>query len=165
MKIKRNFHLYILMNAFLIYERLQGQSITCTVSVPVQFNILPSAIPGDPVVSTYENTLGDVTLDMLGKNPGNPGKKWYVTVQKSTLGWHANLTLEVHRDSLRSDVIDGDNYIIIPDAPTANYFFKANNIRSVPNLAIQHRITMTTPVLVGTYTTTITYTIINGDPP
>jgi len=140
-----------------------SQSISVTVNTPVEFGVLPPGIPGDPPDAVYENTMGDVRLSMRGGG-GAAGLTWYVTVQKSTAGWHSGLTLEVRRDA-DARLIDGESYVSIPDAPTAAYFFRTNNARNVNNLDIQHRVELTQPVPAATYSTTVTYTLIHGTPP
>lgn len=162
MKIKRNFHLYILMNAFLIYERLQGQSIAIYVSVPIEFGVLPPAIPGDPPVSTYENTLGDAYLDIDGGNRWGYGNTWGVTVNKTTTSWNTNLSLDILRDTSLSYLSGGTNYITIPDTPTSALFFSCSTQRRARPVYLQQRVRISggePPA--GIYTTTITYTLVD----
>ena len=84
-----------------------SQSIAVDENVPVSFSVLPPAVPGDPPVSTYENTMGDIELEMDGGNKWAFGTTWYVTVYKSTTSWDPNLKLDVYRDPSRTDPTRG----------------------------------------------------------
>jgi len=127
--------------------------------VAVSFSVTLPSVPGDPPGTVYENTMGDVELNMDGGG-GAAGRRWQVTVSKSTASWNANLQLDVRRDSARTDVVDGSSYVTVPNSPSSIYFFRSNNVRRVRNLDIQHRVTINDPTIsAGTYTTTVTYTI------
>ena len=143
MKIKNGFHLYILINFFYLYDSLWAQSLSVSVTLPVEFGVLPPAIPGDPPVSTYENTLGDARMEVDGGNKWGYGNTWGVTVNKTYL-------------------IGGDSYVTIPNSPASILFFSCNTQRRARYLALQHRVLINggdPPA--GTYTTTITYTLVD----
>ena len=160
MKIRGGCHRCILMIALFLCEWIQAQTIRANVYVLVSFSVTAPVIPGDAPATVYENIMGNVELNMDGGNNGSSGRRWQVTVSKSTTHWNTNLQLDVRRDPTRTNVVDGDSYVTIPDAPTSIYFFRSNNTRRVNNLDLQHRFTLNgIDILAGTYTTTVTYTI------
>lgn len=154
--------IYMFVPFFLYQTTIQAQSISVTVYVPVEFGVLPPTIPGDQTVSTYENTLGNSELDIDGGNKWAFGTTWGVTVSKSTASWHANLLLDVLRDPSITYLIGGDNYISIPDEPTAISFFSCITQRRARNVGLEHRVRISpSDPPAGTYTSTITYTLVD----
>ncbi len=147
---------------FYIQSKIQAQSISISVSVPIDFGVLPPAIPGDPAVSTYENTLGDSQLDIDGGNKWGYGNTWGVTVSKTTASWHSNLLLDVLRDPSITYLIGGDSYVTIPNTPSATMFFSCTTQRRARNVDLQHRVRISpSDPPAGSYTTTITYTLVD----
>ncbi len=123
-----------------------------------------SGIPGDDIVNVYENTMGDYELNING---GRYKQAWHVEMTKTTDSWDSDFVLEVKRDPSDNRVTGGDAYLTVPDeSTTAEIFFRSNNKKDIrkPNLKIQYRVSgvtasNTTP---GTYTTTITYTLVGN---
>ena len=121
-----------------------------------------SGIAGDDIVNVYENDMGDYRIKILG---GTYKRTWHVEVTKTTDSWDSNFVLEVKRDPSDTRVTGGDSYLTVPDEPTADIFFWSNNKRDIkrPNLKIQYKVSGVTAssATPGTYTTTITYTLVD----
>lgn len=147
---------------FCIQTKIQAQSISVSVSLPIDFGVLPPAIPGDPAVSSYENTLGDSQLDIDGGNKWGYGITWGVTVSKTYTSWHANLLLDVLRDPSLTYLSGGDSYVTIPNTPSATLFFSCTTQRRARPVYLQHRVRLSPSAPpAGNYTTTITYTLVD----
>lgn len=141
---------------------VEAQRIRVDENVPFNVTAQHSGIAGDDLVNSYENTMGDYDLEIWGQTYGTT---WHITVNKSTGQWNPYLILEVQRDPNDNRVVGGTTYQQIPDSPGSLYFFRTNNTQNVrnPGVNIQYRLSGVTAIIpIGTYTTTVTYTLVDG---
>ena len=87
------------------------------------------------------------------------GFSWKVDIRRSDSSWHGNLTLYARRTSDGTGsglVFGGASYI--PVGTTDTQFFSGSGSRS--NMAVQYRLSSSVIVPPGSYSTTVTYTIV-----
>jgi len=153
----------IALALFIPILSVKAQNIVIRENVPFDKTAEFSGIAGDDIVNVYENDMGDYEIRIIG---GKYGTTWHVEMTKTTDSWDSNFVVEVKKDPTDNRVTGGDTYLTVPDEPAADIFFSSTNTKNIqiPNLKIQYRVSgvtasSTTP---GTYTTTITYTLVDG---
>ncbi len=114
---------------------------------------------GSDLNSTYESAAQQVSIEIDG---GSYNKNWHVTVGRTS--WSSNIILSVRRQA-DTRVSGGLSYIEVPDAGSVQ-FFLSNGRKKVQNPPIYGQFQLSnvsvSEVEETTYTTTVTYTLLEG---
>jgi hypothetical protein len=115
--------------------------------------------PGSDLNTSYFSSTQQVAIEI---NAEKFKKDWHVTVERTS--WISNIMLSVRRQA-DTRVSGGLSYIEVPDVGSVPFFFSVNkkDIQNPP-IYVQFQLSnVSVPEVEETiYTTTVTYTLIEG---
>jgi hypothetical protein len=115
--------------------------------------------PGSDLNTSYSSSAQQAAIEING---GNYKKNWHVTVERTS--WSSNIILSVRRQA-DTRVSGGLSYIEVPDVGSVPFFFSVNK-KDVQNPPIYVQFQLSnvsvSEVEETIYTTTVTYTLIEG---
>lgn len=110
---------------------------------------------GSDLTGTYQSTTNATVISVMN-TPG--GNTWRVDMQRIDSTWHGNFTLYIKKNTTAGKLSGGNTYTEI--RTTADTFF--NGKGPFPTINCQYRLAgMSVNVPPNTYTTTVTFTIVD----
>jgi hypothetical protein len=155
--------LILLSGLILLYSKVKAEAIDISAAGGWSETINASDLQagaGSNLISTYESVTGATALT-ISNTTGN-SDNWKVDVRRTDTTWYINFHLYVKRTSDGTgggSISGGLSYIEI--TATDSQFFSGAGNRSGVNL--QYELTgMSLSVPPNTYTTTVTYTVVDS---